>query len=196
MIPLWLKIIYTLFVFFVVLVYVRQYGFANFLWFSDIALLLTVPALWLESALIASMMSVAIVLFEIIWNVNYFGRILTGKKFIGLSDYMFDASIPLWIRALSLFHVFLPPLLVWMVYRLGYDRRAFLFQTILALIILSASYLLSTQEENVNWVYGFGSKPQTWMPAPLFVLVLMIGFPLLVYLPTHLLLIKLFNSSY
>lgn len=195
MLPLWLKIIYTAFVVFVVVVYTRQYGFANFLWFSDIALLLTVPALWIESSLIASTMTIAIVFFEIVWNVNYFGRILTGKKFIGLSDYMFDASIPLWIRSLSLFHVFLPPLLVWMVYKLGYDRRAFLFQTILALIVLPASYLFSTQQENVNWVYGFGSKPQTWMPAQVFVLVLMIGFPLVVYLPTHLLLMKMFDSN-
>ena len=108
---------------------------------------------------------------------------------------MFDQSIPLWIRALSLFHVVLPPLLVWMVYRLGYDRRAFFAQTILAFIVLLASYLLATQKENVNWVYGFGEKPQTWMPAPLFVLVLMIAFPLLVYLPTHFLFLKLFGSK-
>jgi len=38
-IPLGLKIIYTLFVCALVPVYWRQYGPANFLWFSDIALL-------------------------------------------------------------------------------------------------------------------------------------------------------------
>ena len=57
MIPLWLKITYTLFVSSVVPVYWRRYGPANFLWFSDIALLVTVPALWLESPLLASMMA-------------------------------------------------------------------------------------------------------------------------------------------
>jgi hypothetical protein len=42
LIPLWLKIAYTLFVCILVQVYWRQYGPANFLWFSDIALLVTV----------------------------------------------------------------------------------------------------------------------------------------------------------
>jgi len=41
------KIIYTLFVCILVPVYWRYYGPANFLWFSDLALLLTWAALWL-----------------------------------------------------------------------------------------------------------------------------------------------------
>jgi len=42
-IPLGLKIVYTLFVCALVPIYWRQYGAANFLWFSDIALLAFVP---------------------------------------------------------------------------------------------------------------------------------------------------------
>src|SRR5439155_6555896 len=56
-----LKIGYTLFVCVVVPIYWRQYGPANFLWFSDIALLAMVPALWLENALLASTMAVSII---------------------------------------------------------------------------------------------------------------------------------------
>ena len=52
MIPLGLKTIYTLYVCVLVPIYWRQYGQANFLWFSDIALLALVPALWLENALL------------------------------------------------------------------------------------------------------------------------------------------------
>ena len=52
MIPFGLKIIYTIFVCALVPIYWRQYGPANFLWFSDIALLALVPALWLENALL------------------------------------------------------------------------------------------------------------------------------------------------
>jgi hypothetical protein len=48
-IPLWLKISYTLFLGLLVPVYAVQYGIANFLWFSDIALLATLVALWRES---------------------------------------------------------------------------------------------------------------------------------------------------
>ena len=50
MIPLGLKVVYTIFVCALVPIYWREYGSANFLWFSDIALLALVPALWLENA--------------------------------------------------------------------------------------------------------------------------------------------------
>lgn len=192
MIPLGLKVIYTLFVCALVPIYWRQYGPANFLWFSDIALLTLVPALWLENALLASMMAISVVFFEVLWNVDFFFRLATGKSLIGLSAYMFDPKISLFNRGLSCFHIILPLLLLWMLHRLGYDQRAFLWQTIVALVVLPVSYLMSNARENVNWVYGFGENPQRILPAPLFVILLMLLFPLAVYLPTHLLFTRIF----
>lgn len=195
MIPLGLKIIYTLFVCALVPIYWRQYGPANFLWFSDIALLALVPALWLENALLISMLAISVVLFEVVWNIDFFLRVMTGKSLVGLNAYMFDPNIPLFIRRLSGFHIVLPLLLLWALHRLGYDRRAFLWQTIVALIVLPVSYLVSNYQENVNWVYGFGQKPQTILPGPMFVILLMVLFPLAVYLPSHLLFAKIFRSA-
>jgi len=82
-----------------------------------------------------------------------------------------------------------------MLYRLGYDERAFVLQTIVALVVLPLSYLVSNPQENVNWVYGFGQTPQRILPAPLFVILLMLLFPLVVYLPTHLLFAKIFRAA-
>jgi hypothetical protein len=62
-IPPALKIVCTLFVCGLVPIYWRQYGPANLLWFSDIALLALVPALWLENAPLVSMMAVLVVFF-------------------------------------------------------------------------------------------------------------------------------------
>jgi hypothetical protein len=73
MIPLWLKLAYTVFVAIIVPVYAKNWGWGNFLWFSDIALLLMVPALWTESPLLVSMMAVGVLLPESFWNVSYFG---------------------------------------------------------------------------------------------------------------------------
>ncbi len=185
MISLGLKIGYTLFVCVVVPIYWRQYGPANFLWFSDIALLAMVPALWLENALLVSMMALSILFLELVWNADFWIRLVTGKSLVSLSAYMFDPNIPLFIRGLSLFHVALPILVVWLLYRLGYDRRALLWQTMVALVVMPISYLLTNPRENINWVYGLGEKPQHIMPEWLFVLSLMIGIPLLVYLPTR-----------
>lgn len=195
MVPIWLKIVYTLFVACLVPIYWRQYGPANFLWFSDIALLMMVPALWLEDPLLVSMMALSVLLLELVWNVDFWVRLATGKSLIALSAYMFDPKIPLFIRALSLFHVALPILLVWLLARLGYERRAFFWQTILAIVVLPLSYLCTNPRENINWVYGFGEKPQTILPGPLFVFFLMIGFPLVIYLPMHFLFAKIFSKG-
>ena len=195
MIPLSLKVVYTLFVCALVPIYFQQYGPANFLWFSDIALLVLVPALWLENALLASMMGISVVFFEALWNIDFLFQLLTGKSLIGLSAYMFDPKIPLFIRLLSCFHIVLPLLLLWMLYRLGYDHRAFLWQAIVALVILPLCYLVSNPQENVNWVYGFGQNPQRILPAPFFVILLMLLFPLVVYLPTHLIFARIFRVA-
>jgi len=188
MIPLWIKVSYTMFVILTVAVYTVKYGLGNFLWFSDIALVATVPALWFESSLIASMMAVGILLPEVFWNATYFGRLVTGRRLAGLTDYMFDAQKPLYLRALSLFHVFLPVLLLWMISRVGYAKDAWIAQTVLAWLVLPMTYLLTDPEKNINWVRGPGTTPQKWLPALVYLLLLMIGFSLLVYLPTHLLL--------
>src|SRR5437867_11500922 len=95
-------------------VYLVHYGPANFLWCSDIALIVTGIALWEESRLLASMMAVGVLLPEALWNVSFFVRLLTGVRVSGLADYMFDRTIPLWIRSLSLFHIPMPVVLLWM----------------------------------------------------------------------------------
>jgi hypothetical protein len=184
--PLWLKVSYTLYAVVTVAVYARKYPLWNFLWFSDIALIVTVPALWLEHNLLASMMLLAILLPEVGWNAGFFWRLLTGKRLGGLTDYMFDPAKPLYLRGLSLFHVFLPPILLWMVARLGYDSDALVAQTVVAWIVLPLCYLITDpKRDNVNGVFGWDSTPQTRMPPLAWLGLAMLVFPVLIYLPTH-----------
>jgi hypothetical protein len=189
-----IKIIYTLFVGCLIPVYWKQYGPVNFLWFSDISMLLLVPALWLESRVLFSAAALSVVLFELVWNIDFFVRLFSGRNLIGLSSYMFDPTISLTVRALSLFHVWLPPLIIWYVYRLGYDSRGLALQIPFAWVVLLASYLFVKPSDNVNWVYGFGEKPQSRLPSLMFLFLLMLGFAVLVYLPSHLVLKKLFGD--
>lgn len=193
LIPLWLKIAYTVIVLITVAVYIFKYPLGNFLWFSDIALIATVIALWLESALIASMMAVGTLLPEVLWNVSFFGQLATGRHVSGLTDYMFDARRPRYVRALSLFHVILPLLLLWLIDLLGYDSRALAAQTVLAWVVLVLSYRLTDPKDNVNWVFGLGAKPQRRIPPRIYLVLLMAGFPLLIHLPAHLLLQRFFG---
>jgi hypothetical protein len=194
LIPISVKLSYTVFAAVTVAIYAKKYPLWNFLWFSDIALIATVPALWLENSLLASMMLVGVLLPEVLWNGAFFVRLVTGTRLFGLTDYMFDASKPRYLRAISLvFHVLLPPLLLWMAYRLGYDPRALLAQTVLAWIVLPLSYGLGDPKvENLNWVFGWTAAQQTRIPPLAYLGLVMIAFPLLIYLPTHLLLQRLF----
>lgn len=188
--PVWLKILVSLYVVVLIPVYWIELGPANFLWFCDIALFIMLVALWRESQLLVSIVAVSILLPELAWNLDFFGRIITGKHLFGLTGtaYMFTDEKSIAVRVLSLFHILLPLLTIAMLYKLGYHRRAWLIQSIVIWVLLPASYWLSTPEANINFVFGPGGEPQNWMPPYLWIGLLMIFFPLCVYLPTHVLL--------
>ena len=142
--PLWPKIAYTAFLAVIVPAYWVRNGVANFLWFSDIALLVTGAALWLENSLLASAMAIGVLLPEAVWNVSYFGRLLTGARISTLADYMFDARKSRFMRGLSLLlHVVMPAALLWILARLGYDARALVVQTALAWAVLPLTYAVT-----------------------------------------------------
>jgi hypothetical protein len=193
-IPLWLKLAYTAYASTILSVYARKAdaGLLNFLWFSDLALFTTGVALWLESSLVASTTAVGVLALELFWNLSFAVRLLTGKSLSSLTDYMFDEKRPLFMRGLSLFHVVLPVLLVWLLASFGYDSRAWLAMTLVAWVVLPASYLLTRPEHNINWVFGFGTPPRRPLPPKMWLLGLMLGLPILIYLPTHLVLRAIF----
>ena len=95
-IPLAVKLSYTLFVAILVFNYWRAYSPWTFLFFCDVALLLTVPALWLESPLLISLPAVGLVLPQVLWVVDF----VTGARITGMTSYMFDSHLPLLVRGL------------------------------------------------------------------------------------------------
>jgi hypothetical protein len=188
---LW-KLAYSVFVLAIVVIWQRHYGWRNLLWFSDIALIGAVPALWLESAPIASVLAAAVLLPEILWNVDFVLRLLLRRRITGLTDYMFEPERPKLLRGLSLFHVPLPLLLLWMLAEYGYDATVALpGAVLLAAVVLPWSRWVSTPERNINWTYGLGARRSAW-PAAAYVGLLFTGFVLLVFVPTDLLLRALF----
>lgn len=88
---LWIKVPYTLFVAVLVPVYWVRYGPTNFLWFSDIALIGTLAALWLESSFLVSMMTTGVLLFDVVWSFLFFYRLIQGGRPVGFVGY---CSIP------------------------------------------------------------------------------------------------------
>ncbi len=184
-ISLWITIPYTLFVAVLVPVYWVRYGPTNLLWFSDMALIGTVAALWLESSFLVSMMTTGVLLFDVVWSSLFFYRLIQGGGTEGFVGYMFDPQFSIFIRALSLFHIMLPIIQLWAVRKLGYDIQAWKYQVVFGWIVLPLTYAVSGPKENINWVYGVKEVPQKWLPPALHVAVLMVLYPTLVCFPTH-----------
>lgn len=179
----------------IVPVYWIKHGPVNFLWFSDLALFGLLAALWLENPLIASIVAVGVLLPETVWVVSFVSGLVSKGSMSSLAGYMFDSTIPRYLRALSLFHLALPPAMLWMLYRYGYDSRALPAQIVIGGVVLAATYVLAPAEKNINWVRGLGHPPKSrFGPRGHFVASL-IGFPLVLYLPTHWLLTLLFERA-
>ena len=195
--PLAVKLGFTAFMAVLVPIYWVNYGPTNFLYFCDVALFLTLIAVWTEHPLPASMAAVGILIPQAGWVIDFICG-FAGFHPIGLTAYMFDSSKPLYARGLSLFHGWLPFMLVYLVAKLGYDRRALKSWTLVAWTVMLISYFFlpgptttppADAPVNVNYVHGFSdTEPQKWMNPQLFFATLMTALPLIVYLPTHLVL--------
>jgi hypothetical protein len=196
--PMWVKLAYTAFMLVLVPFYWYQYGPTNFLFFCDVALFLTLASVWWEDALYAGMALVGIFVPQMIWVVHFLSGLLFGNHLTGMTKYMFDPDIMLFARGLSLFHGWLPFFLLYLVWRLGYDRRAFLGWSLLsAALLLFCFYFIpgpspatgSKVPVNINYVYGMSSEEeQTMMPRYAWLALLIFGLPVVCYLPMHLLL--------
>jgi hypothetical protein len=184
----WLTLVYGLAVPLIAVIYWRAYGPTNFLWLSDVGLVLTLAALLSGSRLIASMAAVGMLALELAWTIDF----LSGGRLITIAAYMFDAKLPRYLRGLSLFHLALPPTLLFLVYQFGYDRRALIYQTLLTWAVLIVTYVTTDPAKNINWVFGPGSKPQHVVPPLLYLGLEMAIIPICVFLPTHLLLDRFF----
>ena len=187
-IPLWLKLGWTIWLIVWVPVYWHQYGPANFLFFCDLGNFFLGLALWLESPLIFSWQAVSLLLFQTLYIVDLAGAVVLRSHMIGGTEYMFDLRLPLFVRLLSLFfHVVTPPLLLWGLWRFGYDRRGWICQTLTAWIVVPINYFWRP-ELDINWARGPFFREQQVVPGLVYLAGYLIIVPLVIYLPTHLLL--------
>ena len=194
-IPLWLKMSWTLFLIVWTPLYWQHYGPENFLWFCDLANFLIALSLWIESPLILSWQRVSILVVQLCWTLDVAWRLVFGGHLIGGTEYMFVSDIPLGIRLLSLFHIITPLLVLCAIRSIGYDRRGWIVQTVIAWIILSVCYVFTAPDKNINWVWGLFGRPQTVLGPLGYLRLLMAGYPLFIYLPSHLLFCRLYPNK-
>jgi hypothetical protein len=182
-IPLWLKVAWTIWLLVWAPIYWRQYGAQNFLYFCDVGNFLIAIGLWSDSRLILSSQAVGLLVFQTLYAIDLIGSALSGHHIIGGTEYMFDQKISLLVRLLGLYHLVVPPLLLWAVRRMGYDPKALRWQTFTAWTPVLFSYFWRP-EYNVNWARGIGHE-QHMVPGWLYLAAYLVVVPVVVYWPTH-----------
>jgi hypothetical protein len=192
--PLWLRLGYTAWIAVWIPAYWSYYGPSAFLWFCDLGNLQILAGLWTGRSLFYSWAAVSVLLVQLLWVGDVLGRLLTGVHWIGGTQYMWSPAIPLGIRLLSLFHAAAPPLLFWGLRRHGYDRRALPLQVATAWVVLPVCWFLTSPQKDINWVFGPFDRIQDRLPPGVYLLLCMLAYPLLLHLPTHLLLGRLFRA--
>ncbi len=173
--------------------YWMVWGWRNFFHLCDVAVFLTFLGLWRGDSLLLSSQAVNSILTDLAWCMDLLWRLLLGRHLFGGTEYMWDARFPVGVRLLSLFHVFLPGLLVWSLTRVGYDRRALPLQTAIAAALLVVSRFFAPAL-NLNYAYRDPLFHRSWGPAPVHLVVILAGMIALLYWPTHLALARFLPS--
>lgn len=191
-IPLYLKVVYFTFMAILIPTYWIHYGPANFLWISDVTLILAFLSVLFESKLFASMAAVGGFVLETFWTVSFVLALVFNIHFTDIADYMFNAALPLWLRLLSLFHLFLPPLVIWLVRQLGYSKKAVWIQITLTCLVLTICWAFTNPSENINWVFSYQSLH---IHRVLYLILESLGAAAILYI-THLFLSKISRKSF
>jgi hypothetical protein len=174
--------------------YALAYGWANFLFLCNLGVFILVAGLWTGSALLVSSQAIGVLVVDAVWTADLVSRLLTGRHFIGGTEYMWDPRWPLFTRLLSLYHAATPLPIVHALRRLGYDPRAYWLQSALAVVFVLVGRLLGA-EANVNGAFLDPIFKRAWGPAPVHLAVVAGALVLVVYPLTHLALRRLFRPA-
>jgi len=185
-IPLIAKLAFSAWMLFWVTVILIHRGPQNFLWLCNMAQFILLYVMWRPNRLLLASQAGVISLVGLVWTLDLLvGLARGGESLTGFTDYMFNEELALIVRVTSLYHVGLPLLMLWLVSRLGYDPRGPWLQCGIGVIGVVGAWLFTEPHRNINWVYQPFGVEQTWMPEPLWVLVLIGAYPLVLYFPGH-----------
>jgi hypothetical protein len=165
--------------------YAAAYGPANFLFLCNLSVFLTTIGLFAGSRLLLSSQAVGLLAIAAAWTLDLTLRVLLGRHVIGGTEYMWDARFPLATRLLSFYHVAESVVLLYALRRLGYDRRAYLLQSGIAVTAVAAGRLCGPAA-NVNHAFVDPVCGRAWGGALTHVAVIAGALVLVVYPLTHL----------
>jgi hypothetical protein len=155
-VPYGLKISYYAFMTLMFPAYITYYPFANFFNLCQLHLFLVLISFLTDTHLFISMSALGISIIQFFWCLDLICETI-GINFIGGTKYMYDTSYPLYLRSLSLFHAWFPFFLLYLIKKVGYDKRALYPQFILSnSVCLLSYYNIDLYNENINMMKDVG----------------------------------------
>jgi len=194
--PLGLKIFLATFSLTLIVYNTLHQGAQSLLYFCNVALFVATFGICVERALLVSMAAVGVVMIQLLWSLDLLLSIADLSP-VRMTEFMLSDVLSPFKKGLALFHAWLPIVLIFALSRLGYDKHALAWWTVLTWGLLLVSYLFlprppapaddPTMSVNVNFVFGLNmSGPQQRVPELVWLAGMMIALPLLAFLPTHL----------
>lgn len=183
--PLPLKLAFTAWVLVWAPSIITLLGPQNFFWICNLANFLILIGLWTESRLLLSMQWLSVALIGFFWGIDVGMAWLTGVHPIGGTAYMLDPDFPVAAKLLSFYHLALPVISGFAVYRLSYDSRALPWQAGLIALLVPLSWWLTDPERNVNMVHVPLGLDQIDWPALIYLPLLVLAWVVILLLPVH-----------
>lgn len=164
--------------------YLWFYGPRIFLWLCCLANVAVLVGLWARRPEpFISAAAVAVLGAHLVYVADFAARLSLGDKHEGPTRYLFDPTYPLYIRGLSLFHVWMPLLLLILMRRFGYERRVLFPFLLFASVLFPVSWFAADpahltndrdapqvagvsfdRDYNINRVHGLLDRPDTRGP--------------------------------
>jgi hypothetical protein len=180
LILIWLLDVYTN-------LFILRKGFARIFYFCSVTLLLSGIGFIRRSRLILSTQLLAAFTYHLVWNIDLVMH-LAGSSFTGNAAYMFEGNRFFLQNFLSVSHIYMVPLLIYGLYKLGsYDALAWRFASLQIAVLNACAFIIGTPEDNVNYVYGFfwERTAQQVMHPIIFVVVLTAAEIVVVFVPLN-----------
>lgn len=179
------RIVFTLWILLWAPVVLYHHGPQNFLWLCNIAQFLILYALWTGNRLILSSQAGIVIVVGAGWTLDLIVTLALGRSLTGFTEYMISPELALSARLISLYHIGLPLFLLWLLPRTGHDDRGWRLQCAIGAVVVIAGWLLTDPWRNINWVFHPFGMEQPPLPEPAWVLLLVVVYPLIFYLPGH-----------
>jgi hypothetical protein len=191
--PTWMRWSALIFLALWLAIYLKYWGPTTFLFLCDIAVILTCIGIFTGNALLLSSQAVSSLVVDTIWLIDIVTKLIFNRHIIGGTEYFFDPNYPLWVRLISTFHVAMPFILIAAIRRTGYDRRALKLQFAIAAAAMIASRF-AAPARNINFAFADPFLHKQWGPAPIHVAAMLIGLTIVIYIPTHAVLSRVFPA--